>query len=227
MSFYENFSAICKNKGIARGVVCVQCGLSESSHNKWKTSSPKGDTIVKLAECLKVTTDSLLLGDKAKPTLLPSDEISLLKCYRNLSDNKKDYILNLARIEASKELTIETIEIQHGIFDVSAGYGVNIWETNAFEPITIERTFYSAKADFCLTISGDSMQPDYNDGDVVLIKAQPDIEIGQVGIFTQGNKGYIKEKGKNRLISLNPEYPDIIPSEYDDIICRGLVIGKL
>ena len=39
--------------------------------------------------------------------------------------------------------------------------------------------------------------------------------------------GYIKQKGKNRLISVNRKYKDIFIGEYDNIYCAGKVVGKL
>ncbi|MCM1227893.1 MAG: hypothetical protein NC320_10825 [Clostridium sp.] len=39
--------------------------------------------------------------------------------------------------------------------------------------------------------------------------------------------GYIKKLGAGELISLNPEYDNIHLHEYDDVRCRGEVIGAL
>ena len=71
------------------------------------------------------------------------------------------------------------------------------------------------------------MEPVYYDGDILLVRRQPDIDIGEIGIFIQGGCGFVKKKGENRLISLNKLRPDIYPSEFDEIYCFGKVIGKL
>jgi len=73
------------------------------------------------------------------------------------------------------------------------------------------------------------MEPVYYDGDIVLVKEQPAIDIGQIGIYMIEGKGYIKKYGGDRLISLNAKYDDIIFSEYDDerIRCVGKVIGRV
>ena len=39
--------------------------------------------------------------------------------------------------------------------------------------------------------------------------------------------GYVKKQGPDRLISVNDEFDDIYPNEYDNVICRGKVIGVL
>lgn len=83
------------------------------------------------------------------------------------------------------------------------------------------------QAKFAIQIHGDSMEPEYTNGDIVLVKAQPQIDIGQIGIFTVNDIGYIKKLGTDRLISVNPEYDDIYFEEGQDIRCKGLVIGTL
>lgn len=82
-------------------------------------------------------------------------------------------------------------------------------------------------ANFAVQISGDSVLPRFHDQDIVLVRSQPDINIGEIGIFIIDGNGYIKEKGANRLISLNLEYDDINFKPEQDIRCKGLVIATL
>ena len=67
------------------------------------------------------------------------------------------------------------------------------------------------------------------DGDIVLVKEQPSVDLGQIGIFDIEGNGYIKKFGGDRLISLNAEYDDIEFSDYDEerIRCLGKVIGRV
>ncbi|MDE7193877.1 MAG: S24 family peptidase, partial [Oscillospiraceae bacterium] len=83
------------------------------------------------------------------------------------------------------------------------------------------------RADFALTIQGDSMEPVYHDGDIVLVKQQDAVDVGQIGIFVLNAAGYIKKNGGDRLISLNEKYDDILIEEYDDCRCVGKVIGRV
>lgn len=82
-------------------------------------------------------------------------------------------------------------------------------------------------ADFIIGISGDSMEPEYSNGDKVYIRKASELKIGEVGLFTIGNDFYIKRLGKNRLESINKEYPDILPHGDDRIMAVGRVIGKV
>ena len=71
------------------------------------------------------------------------------------------------------------------------------------------------------------MEPLYNDGDILLVKAQEVVEIGEIGIFIINNESFVKKAGEDRLISINPEYDDIIIHESDRLRCVGKVIGKV
>ncbi len=123
----------------------------------------------------------------------------------------------------------QEIEIKHSYYKVSAGTGFDLGNDDEWETISIPDSSEARKADFALTIQGNSMEPVYFDGDIVLVKEQPAIDIGQIGIFMIEGKGYIKKYGGDRLISLNAEYDDIIFAEYDEdrIRCVGKVIGRV
>lgn len=43
------------------------------------------------------------------------------------------------------------------------------------------------------------MEPDYFDGDIVLVDADADVNVGDVGIFIVNGEGFIKQRGKDRL----------------------------
>lgn len=109
---------------------------------------------------------------------------------------------------------------------VSAGTGVYLDEARA-EEITIPDNAKTTDADFALRISGNSMEPRYHDGDVLLIQNCDSVEVGEMGIFVLDGSGYFKIFGGDRLISMNPTYHDILLKDFEEIICTGRVIGKL
>ena len=75
-----------------------------------------------------------------------------------------------------------------------------------------------------IRISGDSMTPDYNDGDIVLVRQQPAVDIGEIGIFIHNSDGYIKRFEKEGLVSLNPKYKTIKVKESDSFKTVGRVL---
>ena len=72
-------------------------------------------------------------------------------------------------------------------------------------------------------VDGDSMEPKFHNGDYILVRKQPAVDIGQIGIFGVDGKGYVKKYGGDKLISLNKKYPDIPLDE--ESRCFGLVLG--
>ena len=96
-----------------------------------------------------------------------------------------------------------------------------------FECIDIPFTQLTSRASFVVCVSGDSMEPTYQDGDILLVQAADSIDIGEIGIFVINNEGYVKKSGIGRLISLNQKYPDIVIQEVDEVRARGRVLGKI
>ena len=106
----------------------------------------------------------------------------------------------------------------------SAGTGVYL-DDSRMEPLQIVHTDIAERANYAVRVSGDSMMPDYNDGDIVLVETCPSVDIGEIGIFVVDGEGYIKKYGGDKLISLNHKYPDISLRDVESASCRGRVLG--
>ncbi|MBQ9211883.1 MAG: LexA family transcriptional regulator [Clostridia bacterium] len=85
----------------------------------------------------------------------------------------------------------------------------------------------TSKADEIIRVSGDSMEPSFEDGDQVLVQHVDRVQEGEIGIFVNGDAGYIKEYHRDGLYSHNPQYAPIRFSESDSVRCVGRVLGKL
>ena len=114
------------------------------------------------------------------------------------------------------------------LFDmpVSAGNGVYLDDSSA-DKINIPDNDKTKSADFALRISGNSMEPKYHDGDILLVERSDNFSVGELGIFVLDGQGYFKQYGGDRLISLNPEFADILLKDYSSVVCCGKVVGKL
>lgn len=113
------------------------------------------------------------------------------------------------------------------LFDlpVSAGTGV-ILSDNRYEPIEVYWSPEAERANYVLRVSGNSMEDDFHEGDLVLVESVKDISVGEIGIFVADGEGYIKVKGENALISLNSSYKPKPYSKFSTIQCIGRVLGK-
>ena len=109
---------------------------------------------------------------------------------------------------------------------VSAGTGMFLDGVGKNE-IMIPDNAKTGDADYALRISGNSMEPKYHNGDVLLVEETDAVEVGEAGIFILDGAGYFKIYGGDRLISLNPEYSDIPLRDFAEVSCCGKVVGKL
>ena len=160
-----------------------------------------------------------------------SSEKNIIKKYRELDIHGKkivDIVLNeeYERCTYIEEDTTPKIEISYSFIPASAGTGAFLDEQN-IEPREFPDTPESRQADIVIPVDGDSMEPMFYDGDELYVRLQPAVEIGEIGIFEIGDKGYVKKYAPDRLISLNPKYDDIYPDEYNETRCIGKVIGKV
>ena len=106
----------------------------------------------------------------------------------------------------------------------AAGTGT-ILEGDSFVKRSVPAECLLAGASFGVPVSGDSREPRYSDGDILLINRQQMPAVGEIGIFLLDGMGYVKQRGKKELISLNTKYAPI-PME-EDTRCFGKVIGVI
>ena len=209
----------------------------------WQTyeqgiSDPKYDVLCKIADYFKVTLD-YLLGRETAPVnpyaYLPADakEQEAVEKFLSLSEDTRKAILTamdmlIAEMKAEREtITAATLFIDYYSEPASAGTGYYL-DSSAEPPQKLEiiDTPEARQADFAIRISGDSMETDLSDGDIVLIQsyAHTDIRPGDIGVFIQDGEGYVKELGDGVLISHNPTYPPI--QMQDGTTAVGKVLGK-
>ena len=117
---------------------------------------------------------------------------------------------------------------------VAAGVGIDLDEEVALDPddeaiskIRIPDNAKTEDADYALRISGNSMEPKFHDGDILLVQNCDQIEVGELGIFILDGAGYFKKYDGDRLLSFNPIYAPIPLRDFSDVRCAGRVIGKL
>ena len=83
-------------------------------------------------------------------------------------------------------------------------------------------------AAFAVKIQGSSMQPLINDGDIVFVQPNVNLQNGDIGIFTYNGETYCKKLNHTQrnvvLQSLNPEYRDITVYNQDELFIVGRVL---
>lgn len=86
---------------------------------------------------------------------------------------------------------------------------------------------------FALQVKGDSMEPKFSEGDVVIVREQPDVESGEIAIvLINGDEGTVKklvkyDNGSIALVASNPAYTPMMftPQQIEELPVR--VVGKV
>lgn len=129
------------------------------------------------------------------------------------------------QMEAAQEIPDKIIQLRYKVpgysVPMSAGTGQEAGQEYPEGYILVKEQ--PRGTSYIATVSGDSMEPTYHDGDKLFIRACEEIEIGQIGVFLMDGQQWVKERGDGVLISHNTNY-DPIPMR-EDIKCQGLVLG--
>jgi len=192
---------------------------------------PDADKMVRICSVLDISP-SYLLGYDSGSEYLEPDEQAVLRKYRELDDHGKDIINILIDKEYQRSSMGRSGETRRyrrvQFYESAASAGTGLYlsdvESKSFRVPLNETT---VDADYIIPIKGDSMEPEYSDGDRVCVKVQPSVEFGEIGVFLVNGDAYIKKYEHNRLVSLNEAYSDIMLGGYDSVFCKGKVIGKL
>lgn len=192
-------------------------------------STPNEQNLYKLMDALKCDANFLFEWEETEQLQPTYAERQQIKKYRSLDEYGKkavDGLLNTEYDRCTYHTTEqEIIHLPKSVLKASAGSG-NWLDEQQLESVSVLDTPQSRKANLVIEVDGDSMSPMYESGDNVLVNTKSDVAVGDIGIFIVDNSGYIKKLGTDRLISVNPEYGDIFPTEYSDFRCVGKVLGK-
>ena len=230
-----------KANNVSREELAAQLGIPYTTLRNYENGlrEPGHLFLTKIAKLFSVSTDYLLgLSESATAhdvktkaeNSLTGEEIDHIQKYRALDEHGidvVDYVLDkeYERCTSIPEFFM-AITRPYYITPASAGLG-NPLDEPPEEELKIEDTPLHRLGDFIIGVSGDSMEPRFHDGDLVLVQKMPDIEIGEIGIFILNGESYIKQKGETGLISLNPKYKPKVVSEFDEITCCGKVLCRI
>ena len=207
-------------------------GVTGSSITNYEnnTSHPKEPVLYKLIKVLNVDANYLFQDEvPLKKVRLTLDEENHINDYRKLDDRGKTAIDTLIQLELNfcrnttnnSEKIIPLYRYTHYNIPVSAGTGEPLdVSTAVMVDLEIEPPRGTS---FILRISGNSMEPEYYDGDYIYVQKKKNIYNGDIGIFIYQGSVYMKEYTPDGLKSLNPAYP-LIPGN-EDIRCIGKVLG--
>ncbi|MCI8652623.1 MAG: LexA family transcriptional regulator [Angelakisella sp.] len=242
-----NLVAAMRAAEISQVQLAEKLGISKGTVNNWTrgNNSPDVDMVPQICEVLGIPIIDFYSngyesssGLRQKTPPISDEAMKLAKDYDDLDHWGQKQVRSTADIEAARvaderrrgrqgeaiKNNVTYIPFQCSVQPASAGTGTYLGP-EAFEIIHVRENDLTRRAAFGVPVQGDSMEPRYHNGDILIVEGAEEIEPGEIGIFTVDGEGYVKELGEGELISLNPKY-DPIPIN-DSIRCHGRVIGIL
>ena len=205
--------------------------------------SPKKDTMFDLANAFNISIDDLFppVQKNAVESTNPLPDAPDLLTQQitdkvvQLTTHNKKIVLRTSEelLESQNEEETKINEVSEVIqlysydyYDHPASAGTGQY----LNDVRVERIELpvDVDADFVIPIKGDSMEPDYHDGDLVFIQTSVDLNDGVIGVFNYNGDAYIKQlvidKEQAYLHSLNPAYKDMPITPDTDFRIIGEVV---
>lgn len=231
MTISESIKALREVYSITQAELGEIAGLSSKAIGAWESgrAEPRIGAVEKIAAYFGISKTKVLGWDD--DCEFTDNEKDMIKKYRLLDDYGVRTVDALLGIEYDRCITsasrvMDNVRpIRYYQKTASAGPGQILFDDPAIDRIDIPNTNDYCRVAYAVGVNGDSMEPDYQDGDILLIEPATDLQIGEVGIFYVDGKSYVKKLGDGELISLNPAYDPIPLDVYSR--CMGRVIDKL
>lgn len=220
--------------GMEQKTLAKLLGITPNSICNWENgrSRPDVNLLPDICNALHITLYELFALED--PTIqYTAREQLLIDGYRQLSHGHQFTVDTLVETLITVQQAEDCPEIRKLIFferSLAAGIGDPTEFEDEGEPIFLYASDEIDRADCVFSVSGDSMEPDYHDGDLVLVQRipdAPDLDCGEIGAFIVGNETYIKEYQEDGLHSLNQKYDVMRFGDEEAVYLIGRVVGVL
>ena len=182
--FWNNFVNLCNNKGKSPNGVCADLGYSTAIATKWKNGAVPRDTT------LKKIADYFNVPVSA------------------LTEPSPSLHGNAIILDPAKTRMIAVYE------SVGAGFGVVAQDSvTEYMPIYIHSDSEAGET-ICIKVTGDSMSPEIENGDVIQVHKQNSVDSGSIAVvLVDGEEALVKkviyDENHIELHSFNPAYPPV------------------
>lgn len=218
----EKLKARRKELKLTQKEIAEELGISFQAYSAWERGikEPSKEKVAQLENILKVARGYFT-------------QIEIVRLYNSLSKQGKDKVVLYARNLAQEEQTQKVATMPERLYEyrvyerMSAGIGASVYDDQNFDTVYFNEELAH---DFASWVSGDSMEPKYQNGSVALIRETGFDYDGAVHAVVCNNQTYIKrvyrEEDGLRLVSINPKYKDIFISYEEDPRIVGIIVGN-
>lgn len=218
----EKLKARRKELKMTQKDIADRLGISYQAYSAWErgVKKPSREKVKRLEQILDVPIGYFT-------------EREIVRLYNTLSDEGKgqalSYVKNLVQKETCKNvISISAKLYEYHVYEkMSAGIGSSVYNDQDYDTVYFDEEL---DHDFASWVSGDSMEPKYQNGSVALIRETGFDYDGAVYAVVCNSQTYIKrvyrEEHGLRLVSINSNYRDVFLSYDKDPRIVGIIVGN-
>ena len=226
-----------KSAGFTQDELAKRLNTTKQTISRYEKGDRKAnqDMLFELCDIFGVSIDDFFPSQNEtlqSPTTSPIQTI-----YDQLHQPRQVKVLNYAERQLKEQRNEEETKINEVSEEIIQLYSYDYYDHPAsagtgqyLNDVRVERIELPVDidADFVIPIKGDSMEPDYQDGDLVFIQTSVDLNDGVIGVFNYNGDAYIKQlvidEDQAYLHSLNPAYKDMPITPETDFRIIGEVV---
>ena len=225
-----------KSAGFTQDELAKRLNTTKQTISRYEKGDRKAnqDMLFELCDIFGVSIDDFFPSQNE--TLQSSTTSPIQTIYDQLHQPRQAKVLNYAERQLKEQRNEEETR-ENEVSEVIQLYSYDYYDHPAsagtgqyLNDVRVERIELPVDidADFVIPIKGDSMEPDYRDGDLVFIQTSVDLNDGVIGVFNYNGDAYIKQlvidKEQAYLHSLNPSYKDMPITPETDFRIIGEVV---
>lgn len=228
-----------KSAGFTQDELAKRLNTTKQTISRYEKGERKAnqDMLFKLCDIFDVSIDDFFPAvskNAVESTNSIPDDPDLLtqqitdKVVQLTTQNKKIVLRTSEELLESQEREVDEERFEYHVFEkLSAGTGYGYAEDRNYDTVYFEKDITH---DLASWVYGDSMEPDFADGSVALIKDTGWDYDGAIYAVDWDGQSYIKkvykEKDGLRLVSLNDKYDDKFARWEEDPRIIGKVVGN-
>ena len=236
--FSANLEKLMRSRDVDRNKLCSDLELKYTTVRDWLKgiTYPRIGKIELLADYFGVNKSDLI-EDKTqeeKEVKIPTSPLvqriteKAVKLTAPRKQKVLDFTENQLREQSNKVISLEEDLFEYKVYEkLSAGSGFSYFNDGNYDTVFYDKDL---DHDFASWVFGDSMEPKFQNGEVVLIKETGFDYDGAVYAVDWDGQTYIKKVYREpdglRLVSLNPKYKDKFAPFDEDPRIIGKIVGN-
>lgn len=232
MNISQNIKKLRKSHGYTQNDLASILNVRPTSISAWESgrNKPLMDKITLMATLFNVSTSDIVGDTFTKNNIIEiynklskPNQKKVLSVAEDLLNNQQNNNRNVIKFPKDDD----TLEITaSGV--LSAGVGEFLDDSTKPFTVTVHKPVPS-NYDYAFQINGHSMEPVYQDKQVVFVKKEDDYRDGQIIAAVMDGCAYLKKlsvvDGEATLVSLNPQYPNIKVDKETGVKVLGVVFS--